>query len=82
MDIDEAISTNIRVSILRRKTTQKILADRLNMTLPALQNRLSGRVEWRVREVEQAAHVLEIELCELLRVDAVPVQHQEGLAAQ
>ncbi|WP_237243162.1 hypothetical protein [Rothia nasisuis] len=82
MNIEEVISTNIRVSILRRKTTQRILADRLGMTLPALQNRLSGRVEWRVKEVELAALVLETELCELLRVDATPVQHQEAVGAQ
>lgn len=79
MDIDEAISTNIRVSILRRRTTQKHLAEGLGMTLAALQNRLSGRVEWRVKEVELAAQVLDTDLCELLKFGPT---HQEGLVAQ
>lgn len=79
MDIDEAISTNIRVSILRRRTTQKYLAEGLGMTLAALQNRLSGRVEWRVKEVELATQVLDTDLCELLKFEPT---HQEGLVAQ
>lgn len=48
------------------------------MTLPALQNRLSGRVEWRVKEVEQVAHVLDVDLSALFSTENA-VAHQEGV---
>lgn len=64
--LSDAVAEEIRVLLTRRMMTQRELAERLGMSLQALNYRLTGTQELGLNEVAAIARVLGVEPTDLL----------------
>lgn len=55
------IFKELKLKILREYNNQQGFADALGMHLTSLNQRLNGKVEWKLSEVEKACNLLKIE---------------------
>jgi predicted transcriptional regulator len=65
-----AVADVIRVELARRRSNQGHLAQILELSQPAIHRRMSGKVSWRVSELQAIADFLEIPIGALLTEQA------------
>jgi len=65
-DIDEAVSAEVRAMLGRTRSTQKDLAEFLELSQPAISQRLLGRVPWTLRELQEAADYFDCSVTDLI----------------
>ncbi|WP_029291819.1 helix-turn-helix transcriptional regulator [Cellulomonas sp. HZM] len=62
----QRVADEVRAAMARRRVTQTMVADRLNMSQAAVSRRLSGSVAFDVNELAAVADLLGIESADLL----------------
>jgi transcriptional regulator with XRE-family HTH domain len=66
-----ATTTAIRVGLARKNKPQSVLADVLDLSQPAIHRRMSGRVSWRLDELQAVADYLDVPLSALIASEDV-----------
>ena len=62
----EIVSRNVRAEIARSGMKHRDVAQEIGMLYPTLRNRISGRAEWRIDELDRLATLLGVPLARLL----------------
>jgi transcriptional regulator with XRE-family HTH domain len=60
------VGSRVREALKTAKMPQRVLADQLQLTQPAVFRRLAGKVEFSIRELILAAELLDVPLADLL----------------
>lgn len=57
----------ILIGLARKRSNQGKLADHLKLSQPAIHRRMTGKVSWRISELEDVADFLGVTVSELIR---------------
>lgn len=66
----EEIAANVRAAKARRRVSDSVIADALNLPRSGVSERMNGHARWQIEEIEALTEILDVPLEQLLARNA------------